>query len=64
LLKELAFLEAKAAALRREAGIPDPKEVAATELQVETNRQLRNTLQGQQNAMAAAQSAFAEFSVS
>ncbi|ETI35200.1 hypothetical protein F443_18410 [Phytophthora nicotianae P1569] len=62
LLKELAFLETRAALLRKDAGIPDPKEVAATEHQVEVNRQLKEAIQVQQNAMAAAQSAFAEFS--
>ncbi|KAL4156526.1 hypothetical protein PRNP1_005556 [Phytophthora ramorum] len=62
LLKELAFLEAKAALLRQEAGIPDPKEVAATEQQVEMNRQLRETIALQQNAVAAVQSASTEFS--
>ncbi|KAG7380049.1 hypothetical protein PHYPSEUDO_007825 [Phytophthora pseudosyringae] len=62
LLNELAFLEARAAVLRQEAGIPDPKEVAATELQMESNRQLKETIQVQQNAMAGAMSAFAEFS--
>ncbi|KAJ8524067.1 hypothetical protein ON010_g17050 [Phytophthora cinnamomi] len=64
LLKELAFLEARAAALRQEAGIPDPKDVAATEQQVDENKQLKDMIQVQQNAMAVAQSAFAEFSVS
>ncbi|KAG2945191.1 hypothetical protein PC129_g7264 [Phytophthora cactorum] len=62
LLKELAFLEARAALLRQNAGIPDPKEVAASEHQVEVNRQLKEAIQVQQNAMAVAQSAFAEFS--
>ncbi|KAL3660347.1 hypothetical protein V7S43_014502 [Phytophthora oleae] len=62
LLKELAFLEARAALLRQEAGIPDPKDVEATEQQIETNRRLKETIQVQENAMAAAQSAFAEFS--
>ncbi|RLN94804.1 hypothetical protein BBJ28_00022445 [Nothophytophthora sp. Chile5] len=61
LLKELEYLEARATLLRREAGVPDPKEVAATELQAAANRQLRETIEVQQTAIAAAQSAFAEF---
>ncbi|EGZ12154.1 hypothetical protein PHYSODRAFT_517240, partial [Phytophthora sojae] len=62
LLKELVFLEARVALLRQEAGIPDPKDVAPTEHQVEENRQLKDMIQVQQNAMAVAQSVLAEFS--
>lgn len=61
LLKELAFLEAKAAQLRHEAGLPDPEAVAATETEMQVNRQLQEAIQEQQNAMATVVSAFAEF---
>lgn len=57
-------MEARVALLRQEAGIPDPKDVAPTEHQVEENRQLKDMIQVQQNAMAVAQSVLAEFSVS
>ncbi|OWZ09061.1 hypothetical protein PHMEG_00018294 [Phytophthora megakarya] len=62
LLKELAYLEARATVLCQEAEMPNPMEVAATEHQVAESRQLKKMIQMHQNAMLAAQSAFVEFS--